>query len=30
LGADGTAGPTKLMAVNVVTGAERVDYRLPS
>jgi len=26
-GADGTAGPPKLMAVNVVTGAERVDYR---
>jgi Tol biopolymer transport system component len=29
-GADGTAGPTKLMAVDVVTGAERVVYRLPS
>jgi Tol biopolymer transport system component len=26
----GTPGPTKLMAVDVITGAERVVYRLPS
>jgi Tol biopolymer transport system component len=28
--ADGTAGPTTLMAADLVTGTERVIYRLPS